>query len=213
MAQELTFNKWVENGFRFHKGYDANFYTKCLFALRENMHSVVSKSVETMVSPLLELIEEPILDNTVNEKKMLESFSLLCDELVDIRKSEENSAKIFSNYLDQIQPELNCQELIGHSKTALSMLSRYFRGYDEKCATQAEYIREIYRPHLDKMKSQNLLEHTEKIRWDELKFVFTDGRTRRNIKEALSFNDFKSFYCIKCIEIKGDEISFTFQEN
>ena len=211
MSQDLTFKEWVKTGLVFKKNYNENFYFQCLLALKENAHLVVNSVVMGKSNPYLKIINKPLGDNIIDEQQMLCAFRDLCKELIEVRKSKEKSAKMFSNNLKNIKLELSCEELVGHSKTALSMLSRYFRGLDSKYATQAEYIRGIYRPHLDVLKSKNIQMHTEKIRCDELKFLFTDARTTLLIKNALKKEAFKNHYRIECIEIDGNEITFKFQ--
>lgn len=212
MSQDLTFKEWVKTGFVFKNNYNENFYFQCLLALKENAHLVVNSVVMGKSNPYLKMINEPLVDNIIDEQQMLCAFRDLCKELIEVRKSKEKSAKMFSNHLKNIELELSCEELVGHSKTALSMLSRYFRGLDSKYATQAEYIRWIYRPHLEVLKSENIQMHTEKIRWAELKFLFTDGRTTGLIKDALEKKDFRTHYRIECIVIDDDEITFQFKE-
>lgn len=211
MAQELTFEDWVIQGYKYDKF--RNQFVICLKALDANMHKVLSEEVVASVRQYTDVVHERTLEHVVaDEAEMLQKLRLLRKEIDSIKESEEKCLLVYQDVKLELGEKDFCSTCISGSKTALDMLSRYLRGYPKEYANQAEYIRLIYRNTIAEKRKSGVSKFTEKIRIRALKLVSPDKEVYNSVEEALSNKSFKAIMGITKVVRQDDEISVYFRQ-
>ena len=209
MAQELTFEDWVIQGYKYDKFRDE--FVICLKALDANMHKVLSEEVVASVRQYIDVFHGGTVGPVADEADMLQKLRLLREEIDSIKETEEKCLLVYQDVKPEIDEKDFCTFCISRSKTALDMLSRYLRGYPKKYANQAEYIRLIYTNPIKEKRESGVSKFTEKIRTRELKLVSQDQEIYNSVEEALSQKSFKAKMGITKVVRRDDEISVHFR--
>ncbi len=211
MAQELTFEKWVIEGYKYDRF--GNEFVICLKALNANMHKVLSEEVVASVRKYTDVFDEKKVDGVENHTNMLVKLKLLRTKLDCIKESEEKCMLVYRELKADFEEKNFCSICISRTKTALDILSRYLRGYDKKYANQAEYIRLMYKNTIEEKRKSGVSKFTEEIRIRELKLVSSKEEAYTSVEGALGTNSYKKKMGISKVIRRDDEISIYFRRS
>lgn len=211
MIQELTFERWVIEGYKYARF--GNESVICLKSLNSNMHKVLSEGVFISVKKYTDVFHQRKVELVANEPDMLEKLRLLRRKLDYIKESEEKSTLVFGGLKSEFEEKDFCSICVSRAKTALDMLSRYLRGFDKKYANQAEYIRLVYKKTISEKRKTGVTKFTEKVRISELKLVSPKEEAYNSVEAALDTDSYKNIMRISKVIRREDEISIYFSRD
>ena len=190
MAQELAFEDWVIQGYKYKRFRDE--FVICLKALDANMDKALSKEVVASVKQYTDVFHESPVDQVANEADMREKLRLLRYEIDSLKESEEKCLLVYQDVRSKLDEKDFCRICVRRTKTALDLLSRYLRGIDKKYATQAEYIRYVYLKNFHKTGDNKKLTYSESDMLNKLMLVSPDGEAKHSIYGALKNKRFRA---------------------
>lgn len=191
MAQELTFEDWVTQGYKY-KRFRYEFVI-CLKALDANMHKVFSKDVVAPVQQYTNVFHQQPFQQDIDETEMLEQLRLLRERINIVKETEENCLLVYQDVKSELDEKNFRTICVSRTKTALDLLSRYLRGIDKEYATQAKYIRYVYLAHYHnpKIGDSKKVSYSESDMLDKLMLVSPPEEARYSIRRALKNKRFR----------------------
>ena len=201
----LTFRQWVNEGYKY-KRFKEEFIW-CFEALVSNLSEVVSESEVDSLKKYLNVIDRPFTDTSIDEDDMLDKLRKLRKDLGEFRKNESKCDEVYSEAKIKFKSAPSPSICVSRTKTALDLLSRYLRGLDNKLATQAVYIRNVYTIEFHKQGNNSKIRFSDKDIRSIFKLVSPESEARGSIVRALKNKKFMQEMGIQEVKRGKGELS------
>ncbi len=152
MSHGLTYAQWIDSSPNKDTIEEAN--KQCLQVIYDFLFKVSNNDpLYKKYREYFDRLNQPLADEVKNPAIMLKEFRRLRKILKGIQLNFGDDPVTFVGSSHSTIP-ITCQYWRGERVTALDQYARFLCGLDSKFALQADHIRQVYRPHIEKAKNK-----------------------------------------------------------
>lgn len=151
MSHGLKYAQWIDSCPNNHTYKDAN--KQCLQVVYDFLFKVSSKDpLYKQSREYFDRLNQPLADEVKNPAIMLKEFRRLRKILKGIQLNFNDDPVTFVGS-SHSTVSITYKSWRGERVTALDQYARFLCGLDSKFALQADHIRQVYRPHIEKARN------------------------------------------------------------